>query len=189
MTHRKGKAGVFVKGGKPGPGRPKGSKDSIPRMTRKEMSEFFLSCTVDNLKWRQNFKRKLEMALDPTEYHNLTKTALLYGIGLPVKEVPQVVQRDPVLFIGIPPWADEKYPMRAKTAAMNLANDAEILLALEAAKPAGEVIIDAADERDEAHGFEAVKPSPADPSAPRDLEPPIYPPPRERDRPPRDSNR
>src|SRR5216683_2919366 len=118
MTHRKGKAGVFVKGGKPGPGRPKGSKDSIPRMTRKEMSEFFLSCTVDNLKWRQNFKRKLE-----------------------------------------------------------------------AAKPAGEVIIDAADERDEANGFEAVKPSPADPSAPRDLEPPIYPPPRERDRPPRDSNR
>src|SRR5260370_26921492 len=89
---------LFRKGGKPGPGRPKGSKDSISRMTKEDVASFFMECTAENLRWRKNIRRKLDHAADATEFHNLSKLALGYAIGLPTKTVERKEQREPMIF-------------------------------------------------------------------------------------------
>jgi hypothetical protein len=92
-------------------------------------------------------RRKLEMALDPHEWHNLSKLALSYGIGLPAKLAPPPPpQRDGLYFVhyktqrALECGSDDV--MEAKTTRM-LESKAqeERLLAIEAGTADPEVIL------------------------------------------------
>jgi len=132
-----GQKQLFRKGGKPGPGRPKGSKDSISRMTKEDVASFFMECTAENIRWRKNIKQKLEHALDPNEFHNLSKLALSYSIGLPAKAAAEgKEQREPLIFTtlhGYVPWDSRVDPGRERSERM-IAAKAEELKALAEAK-------------------------------------------------------
>jgi hypothetical protein len=106
---------LFRKGGKPGPGRPKGSKDSISRMTKEDVASFFMECTAENVRWRKHIRQKLDDAVDPTEFHNLSRLALGYAIGLPGKATERKVERETLIFAtthGYLPW-DGRAPAAA----------------------------------------------------------------------------
>jgi hypothetical protein len=106
---------LFRKGGKPGPGRPKGSKDSISRMTKEDVASFFMECTAENVRWRKHIRQKLDDAVDPTEFHNLSRLALGYAIGLPGKATESKEQRLQLVFAtthGYVPW-DSRAPAAA----------------------------------------------------------------------------
>ena len=159
---------LFRKGGKPGPGRPKGSKDSISRMTKEDVASFFMECTAENVRWRKHIKQKLDDAIDPTEFHNLSRLALGYAIGLPSKATEQKVQRETLVFTtthGYVPW-DARAPataqINARSVRMIEGKAEEIKLQAEtreaeaAEKP---VVIDAkADNETELEPLESVNP-------------------------------
>jgi hypothetical protein len=162
------------------------------------VASFFLECTADNVRWRQTMRRKLEMALDPHEWHNLSKLALSYGIGLPAKLAPPPPpQRAGIHFIhyrtqrAILSGSDD--PMEPQTTAMLKARAQEdALLALEAGGREDPEVIIAARAAGEAikppeaeDTLESVLPGPADPSATRDMDGPPEFRPLERDRPAR----
>jgi|ERR1700687_1139976 hypothetical protein len=163
---------LFKKGGKPGPGRPKGSKDSISRMTKEDVASFFMECTAENVRWRKHIRQKLDDAIDPTEFHNLSRLALGYAIGLPTKTVERKEQKLQLTFAtshGYLPW-DARAPaaagLNARSVRLIEAKDQELLQALEAAKP-DEVIIDVkkGDTEIDAEVLEVVVPPPEDPGA------------------------
>jgi hypothetical protein len=87
-------------------------------MTKEDVASFFMECTAENLRWRKNIRTKLEHALDPTEFHNLSKLALGYAIGLPGKATESKGQRPTLVFAsssGEFPWG----PNAPGAAAMN----------------------------------------------------------------------
>jgi hypothetical protein len=165
---------LFKKGGKPGPGRPKGSKDSISRMTKEDVASFFMECTAENLRWRKNIRTKLDHAADATEFHNLSKLALSYAIGLPGKATERKVERAPMVFAtthGYQSW-DPRAPgaaeMNARSQRMIEAKAEEIKVQAEARE--AEVIDAKAAVEDDAAAAEVLEsvvppPSPEDPRA------------------------
>ncbi len=164
---------LFKKGGRPGPGRPKGSKDSISRMTKEDVASFFMECTAENLRWRKNIRTKLDHAADATEFHNLSKLALGYAIGLPGKATERKEERPPMVFAtthGYQSW-DPRAPgaaaMNARSQRMIEAKAQELMQQAEA--PEAEkstVIIDAkVDHETDLEALESVTPPPENPGA------------------------
>jgi hypothetical protein len=160
-----------VKGGTPGPGRPKGSKDSISREVKQNMAEFFSNLTAGNLRWRQCVDRILSGVATKgdlsyaREFRAWSGIALDRSLGTPAKAVIKEAQRPPVIFVSPPPWDPEKpinKEMNARSERMNAENDAK--LALEATDRKAEVI--EVTPKDEGEALEVVRPlPPEDPSA------------------------
>jgi hypothetical protein len=129
-----------------------------------------MECTAENLRWRKNIRTKLDHALDPTEFHNLSRLALSYAIGLPTKAVERKEQRDQLLFItthGYVPW-DARAPAAARLNARSaqMITDKSEEIALQAETRAAEaVVIDVPKGDPDAEVLEVVVPPPEDPGA------------------------
>jgi len=78
-----------------GTGRKPGSKNKIATEVKQNIAQFFQSCTSENVRWRQNVKRKLETAAASQEFINLSRLALSYAHGLPGKMVLEARSASP----------------------------------------------------------------------------------------------
>jgi hypothetical protein len=93
-----------VPGSGRGAGRRPGSKNKISTEVKQNVAEFFKTCTIENLRWRTNMRRKLEVAADSAEFIQLSRLALSYSPGLPVKMQPEVEKHKSLIFLGLKPW-------------------------------------------------------------------------------------
>jgi hypothetical protein len=163
-----------VKGGTPGPGRPKGSKDSISREVKQNIAEFFTHLTSGNLRWRQCVDRILSGVATKSdlrharEFRAWSGIALDRSLGTPAKATIKEVQKPPVIFVGVKPWEND--PCGEKSAQM--IRDKEAQLQLEAADRKAAEVIEVAPAKgdtavdDLADTLEVVRPlPPEDPSA------------------------
>jgi hypothetical protein len=107
-------------------------------MTKEDVASFFMECTAENLRWRKHIRQKLDDAIDPTEFHNLSSLALGYAIGLPGKAVERKVEREQLIFAtthGYVPWdsrAPEAARLNARSQRMIEAKAEEVVLQAEA---------------------------------------------------------
>ena len=86
-------------------GRPERRRSTLaPGPLKEDIVSFFQNCTSQNIRWRQNVRRKLEQAADSVEFINLSKLALAYGHGTPAKMVPEGQKRESLIFLGLKPW-------------------------------------------------------------------------------------
>jgi hypothetical protein len=81
-----------------------GSKNKISTEVKQNVAEFFKTLTIENHRWRTNMRRKLEMAADSGEFIQLSRLALSYSPGLPVKMQPEGEKRESLIFLGLRPW-------------------------------------------------------------------------------------
>jgi hypothetical protein len=153
---------LFTTGGKPGPGRPKGSKDKIAPAVKRDIAEFFKNLTIESLRWRENVKRQMETANDPAEFRFWTRIALEYGFGTPMKMQPdpQGAFARRMAFItplGLPWEQDPLVKEESKLLALQAANEErEIELDKKREAQAGLVAKQAAQEDEET--LELVRP-------------------------------
>ena len=150
-----------------GTGRKPGSKNKITAEVKQSVAEFFKACTIENLRWRTNIKRKLELAADSGEFIQLSRLALSYSPGLPAKMVPEGQKRESLVFVtttGLLPWDERMDNMKPQTDAMLEGKKQEERLALEAAKKPEPVTAEKADNDSEApvETLELVEPAPQD---------------------------
>jgi hypothetical protein len=145
-------------------------------MTKEDVASFFMECTAENLRWRKNIRTKLEHAGDATEFHNLSKLALGYAIGLPGKATERKVERAPMVFAtthGYQSW-DPRAPgaaeMNARSQRMVEAKAEEIKVQAEAREAEKAVVIEAKADHEtdleaDLEALESVTPPPEDPGA------------------------
>ena len=76
----------------------------ISTEVKQNVAEFFKTLTIENHRWRTNMRRKLEMAADSGEFIQLSRLALSYSPGLPVKMQPEGEKRESLIFLGLRPW-------------------------------------------------------------------------------------
>jgi hypothetical protein len=132
-------------------------------MTKEDVASFFMECTAENVRWRKHIKQKLDDAIDPTEFHNLSRLALSYAIGLPTKAQIEAKHRESLIFLtthGYVPW-DARAPaaasMNARSVRMIEGKAEEITL--QAETRAAEVVIDAkVDNETDLEPLESVNP-------------------------------
>jgi hypothetical protein len=143
-------------------------------MTKEDVASFFMECTAENVRWRKHIRQKLDDAIDPTEFHNLSRLALGYAIGLPTKATERKVERETLIFAtthGYLPW-DGRAPaaaaMNARSQRMIEGKAEDITLqaearVVEAAAPKDDV--KKGDTEIDAEVLEVVVPPPEDPGA------------------------
>jgi hypothetical protein len=147
-----------------GTGRRPGSKNKISTEVKQNVAEFFKTCTIESLRWRTNMRRKLEMAADSAEFIQLSRLALSYSPGLPVKMQVDGEKRKSLVFVttsGLYPWDERMDNMKSQTDAMLAQGKAEERLQLEAAKKPVAVDADKTDRDSEVpEALELVEPPP-----------------------------
>jgi hypothetical protein len=134
-----------------GGGRAIGQKNKVKTETKQSMAEFFESLTSSNYRWRTRVKKILDAERGVTEqdFHKWSLLALDRSLGTPGKHQEAAQYRELLVFsspTGYAPY-DSRHPaaleMDRRSRQMNLAKEEELRMrALEAAKPADEVIID-----------------------------------------------
>ena len=92
---------------------------------------------AENVRWRQNKRRKLETAAASQEFINLSRLALSYAHGLPTKVQPDGPKREFLVFLttnGLLPWDERCDSMKPLTDRLLAQKAQEEKLQLEAAK-------------------------------------------------------
>ena len=130
---------------------------------KQNIAQFFQSCTSENVRWRQNVKRKLEVAAGSAEFINLSRLALSYAHGLPGKMQPEGTKRESLVFLttnGMVPWDPRADSMSEITSRMLAQKAEEEKLHLEAAKRPEPVAATDNDSEAPVESLELVEPPP-----------------------------
>ena len=65
----------------------------------KDVSEFFRKLTVENYKWRENMRKKMEDEITGTD-PRMVELCLKYALGTPLKQQPPQASRKALYFVG-----------------------------------------------------------------------------------------
>jgi hypothetical protein len=126
-VHGEGVTGPVTNGATPGiegqparrkktGGRVKGVPNRLSGQIKRDVADFFRSCTVENVRWRQHFKRMCDDGTIFDKPHFLV-AAIAQFAGKPIPKQPPTDTRPPLLFVTAHPIGSYD-PLAAKAATL-----------------------------------------------------------------------